>query len=446
MLIVAMVIDRRTHQKLATTILRLIEPPHPLLARRPDDPSDSACIRLPFLSSTHIRCLPRYCCEFVSDLSAARATYCASLTFLVQVTLSRKDEALIMEEEGEEGMLHSLLTTLPPLSDGDDGEVGRGSEDQSTESRILPAGEARSNEDAEEQEQGLPRIEVKSEDSASISLSKEEPDNHPGIENVSEDGVEGSGPLDGDHDHLRKVSGNSQQSDMSLPGSSVLSNLSSSDLKSSSESLHRPEDFSDSVPRRPDSLTPSRASSSSSSSITRKQPTIFLPDLLSHADLLYTQYPPSLPSLHIKDILGPQSVVHTWSEIPEDLPADDEAEAMAHRTDLIVRPWFDPDEAAQEEANISAKEHESKKRRKLHRTRRFPKVQLDKKTVLTGAVVTLAVAVAIYSYSGTPRSSRGSVYASLHRLSHWERLHGAVTKVAGGAQRVLAGLGWSAGF
>jgi hypothetical protein len=36
---------------------------------------------------------------------------------VMKVTLSRKDEAILLEEEGDDGMIHSLLTSLPNVVD-----------------------------------------------------------------------------------------------------------------------------------------------------------------------------------------------------------------------------------------------------------------------------------------------------------------------------------------
>ena len=150
--------------------------------------------------------------------------------------------------------------------------------------------------------------------------------------------------------------------------------------------------------------------------------------------------------------MGPQSVINTWSEDPRDLPTDGEAEAMARHTSLIVKSFVDPDEAAARAAEADADSRGSEKgrgrKRKLRRARRFgrfpfPHVRLDQKTVLTGTVVTLAVAVAIYhGYNSRSGSNNAGLRKSLSRLAR-----AASTKVVGGAERFLdgMGMGWNPG-
>lgn len=62
------------------------------------------------------------------------------------------------------------------------------------------------------------------------------------------------------------------------------------------------------------------------------------PTILAHSDSLLAQYPPSHPLLRLSSIMGPQSVVFTWSENFSDLPSDTTAEAMIGRPELVVYP------------------------------------------------------------------------------------------------------------
>ena len=155
--------------------------------------------------------------------------------------------------------------------------------------------------------------------------------------------------------------------------------------------------------------------------------TISLPSLLARADELLSQFPPNHPELHLEDILGPQSVVFTWSENSHDLASDSEAEAMVIRPDLVVRPFTEPDNNGEDGDNDVSDESsgrlgddEKKTRKRRKRFRRSKKlnayylgnVQFDKKTVLAGAAVALGVAVAVHHLSskeGGSSSGGGSL-------------------------------------
>ena len=344
-----------------------------------------------------------------------------------------------MEEEGEDGMLHSLLTQLPELSDGHDGQVN---EDLNS-TKIIPDLHVRSNGVAEKVSDQLPQIEAEMVDPDLPQPAPEEP-NQQLTESTT--AVEAS-PGD---DRQGEESENLQQSESHLLEQSVTSQPSHNLESPSQPPFDRSgESSTPSQPPRSSSPTPSHASTSSyfSRHVSPKRTMVSLPDLLTQADTLYAQYPPALPELHIRDILGPQSVIHTWSEDPDELPSDDEAEKMATHTSLIVLPFVDPDDVANESDDDSAEKMSrsasKKKRRARHRgwRRKFPALHLDKKTFFTGAVVTLAVAVAVYSCSS--RSSRAHD-ALCRSLSKSERLTKAARVasrfVTGGAERVMEGL------
>ncbi|PFH45294.1 hypothetical protein AMATHDRAFT_9549 [Amanita thiersii Skay4041] len=102
------------------------------------------------------------------------------------------------------------------------------------------------------------------------------------------------------------------------------------------------------------SLPPSRAhpSPSLSSSSLSPYPTppqsppnpIPLPTLLTQSDALLSRFPPTHPDLKVNIIMGPQSIVHTWSDNFRDWPTDDEAENMVCRLDLVVYPVVEEEE------------------------------------------------------------------------------------------------------
>ncbi|KAF5356789.1 hypothetical protein D9756_006763 [Leucocoprinus leucothites] len=208
------------------------------------------------------------------------------------------------------------------------------------------------------------------------------------------------------------------------------------------------------------SPSPSSAPSLPSAEPNTTPPTLSLPSLLTHASNLQILFPPTHPSLHLSQIMGPQSVVYTWSENFREWPNDNEAEAMATRMDLIVYP-FDPDaeddsdedadsvtdEESYEEARKGVhgdgdkkREKGGRKRNKLTKSRswkqrhkekrrsekphrhtkrlggimdfafspfRHGKVErkMEKRTMLAGAVVVLGIAMALYGTKGGSAST-----------------------------------------
>lgn len=220
----------------------------------------------------------------------------------------------------------------------------------------------------------------------------------------------------------------------------------------------------DSLSEALSSKPPSRPPSSlSDASFPRaKAPKIFLPALLKETDELLAKFPPTHPSLHVSSIIGPQSVINTWSENPHDLASDEEAEAMVTHPELVVLPFVDPDELAAKGSDSTGYSEDSdtgrspsgRHRRKLRKPRRPHRfghmrhfgVQLDKKTVLTGAVVALGVAAAVYSMRGKPGAAtagQGGVYEYVRGAKAWRKAAQWVSgAVIGGNEELLRSFGW----
>ena len=137
-----------------------------------------------------------------------------------------------------------------------------------------------------------------------------------------------------------------------------------------------------------------------------------LTDLLKHADALYAEFPPSHEGLHLSSIMGPQSVIFTWSEKVSDLPVDEEAEAMVQHLHLIVYPYVKMEEESSDSGDekaalttgLSSRDGKgkgkyrakSKTRSRTKRLRLLPYSGMEKQTVVAGAVLVVGVAVAIY--------------------------------------------------
>ncbi|KAG6899322.1 hypothetical protein C0993_011224 [Termitomyces sp. T159_Od127] len=138
-------------------------------------------------------------------------------------------------------------------------------------------------------------------------------------------------------------------------------------------------------------------------------PPIQLTSLLAQADDLYNLYPPSHPDLSLSSIMGPQSVVYTWSESFSALPTDVEAEAMVLNPGLIVYPYIGNDvvEESEDSEEWEEKPGPGKSKRKQVRgkfrgkmkekLRRLRRGRVDQTTgMVAGAVIVLGVALAVY--------------------------------------------------
>ncbi|PBK89852.1 hypothetical protein ARMGADRAFT_935142 [Armillaria gallica] len=256
------------------------------------------------------------------------------------IILSRKDEIRRLEEEDEEGMMHSLLSGLPNITD----------ESPSLEESI-----------------------VKTEDDASSS----------------------AGTLDQEQPKSQTSAGDK------FPGVSV---------------KEGPCGESTAIPAS--TGTPSSPSSYSlceSSRHALQKPSITLTSLLLQADRLYETYPPSHPSLALSSIMGPQSVMFTWSSSPSDLPSDDSAERMVDYPQLIVYPYVEED-GDQKEKRKGPRHRRLLKRRPRFRLR-------DRKTMITGAVLALGVAMAVYGVRSGIVYGEGR-HTNFHFHRDWKRLGG----------------------
>ncbi|KAI0073117.1 hypothetical protein K474DRAFT_1667001 [Panus rudis PR-1116 ss-1] len=148
------------------------------------------------------------------------------------------------------------------------------------------------------------------------------------------------------------------------------------------------------------------------------RPRISLSSLLQHADTLHTLYPPTHPSIALDTIMGPQSVTRTWSEKTDEMPADDEAEKMVSRMDLIVFPAppeeftkekeeGDGDYETEEEGRTKEKKRRRRKLQKTPRAYTRHIIPIRRKTMVASAVLVLGVAVAVYGTGGLRGLSGG---------------------------------------
>lgn len=357
-----------------------------------------------------------------------------------------------MEEEGEDGMLHSLLSTLPDLTDenkdmvlkdgleviersvGDEKVAGRTREENGsafTDEEIsqlkdLGAGETLHGSPSHEGDEGVqgktPPDQVLGENSDDELVQRFEVP----VENASQQA--GSSACEGSDRRLNLDTSTSLSPETDDHSSGALL-LSSSTVSPPASPISQPSDFSQQ--RR------------------KRRAAVSLPVLLTHADVLYEQFPPTHPSLHLSEIIGPKSVIFTWSEDPAQLLSDAEAEALIAHPELIILPYQDPDELPITKEGGDSDQYDSdvppkKGRRKLRKRRRRGDphfgVALDRKTVLTGAVVALGVAVAVYSV----RSRNGHGPFDIARADReWRRAGRWVSGVViGGSEKLLKTFGW----
>ncbi|KAK7047337.1 GTPase-activating protein gyp8 [Paramarasmius palmivorus] len=189
------------------------------------------------------------------------------------------------------------------------------------------------------------------------------------------------------------------------------------------------------TPQEP-SKSPSQSQELPAQATKLHKPAIPLSTLLQQSDTLYEQYPPNHPSLKLKlsDIMGPQSVVFTWSENESDLPSDDSAERMVDYPQLVVYPvddsLDDENKEGDDDSDTAEYSHSEKRKRrnKLRKRRRpFGKGVLDlrdRRTMVAGAVLVLGVAMAVY---GVKYGPVGDVRGSPHGLSReWKKIGGWV--------------------
>jgi TBC1 domain family member 20 len=139
------------------------------------------------------------------------------------------------------------------------------------------------------------------------------------------------------------------------------------------------------------------------------KPCIALSSLLQRADELHLLYPPSHPSIRLSSIMGPQSVMLTWSEKASELPSEEEAELMVTQPQLIILPLEEIDTKEKTEVEeIEMRKAAKRRRRKLRKPVRIGSVVVEQRTVVASAVLVLGVAMAVYGLQATPDRHHGA--------------------------------------
>ncbi|KAG1748328.1 rab-GTPase-TBC domain-containing protein [Suillus paluster] len=351
------------------------------------------------------------------------------------VILVRKPDVLKLAIEGEDGMIHSVLSALPPLSDGSettdnvpsDQHTRSGSPDEedkvafsAEEPKQLseaPDGNAR-NESPIGQQQII--------DPKPVSCLTEN-----GASQDTTDGqvVRGESSMAANADHSVEHLG-VQRSENLHPAlfsaqpqetEECAATVSSETHIDNTTDVDADADF----PTPPTSLRTSRSSFRTASRspsppppISRQAP-ISLPSLLTHAAQLLEAYPPTLPQLRVKDILGPKSVVHTWRppregfSTPSGNERDDDVEGWVGSPDVVV-PFIEDEDIEESETERKTKSRKGPATRHrrfilLHRLRlRFGLLtSAEKRVLLVGAVAVVGIAVALRHNRGLADMQKG---------------------------------------
>ena len=161
-----------------------------------------------------------------------------------------------------------------------------------------------------------------------------------------------------------------------------------------------------------------------------RRPRIRISTLLEQADALLARYPPRDPPVSLEAVMGPNSVMRTWSE--SSALSDDEAERMVASPHLVVLPPPLEDEedkeAAEEEAEKRV-EKERKHRRRLRKPVRLGSVVVER-NVVVGAALVLGVAMAVYGWQVTPQRHHSHA-AGRELLRLWKYLGVSVAALGG---------------
>ncbi|KAG6810446.1 hypothetical protein H0H92_011819 [Tricholoma furcatifolium] len=371
--------------------------------------------------------------------------------------LERREAVLRQFENGDEddnmGISHSLLSSMPPMTDEDltndsrldDGEKPflKDTKDGETGLQEKTAGFTQgedSKTEAEAEEAIAPVVELATEQ----TFLPTPPD--PRHDTPADDSVEPMAPLNSAF----------------LPSTEEKSPL----LPPEKLPFIPPDnEEAETRPAIPNTIpTPPLSRPSSPPCYPSEKSEISLSSLLNRADELYALYPPAHPGLSLSRIMGPQSVIYTWSESHSALPTDAEAESMVLQPGLIVYPYIDEDDVIEEEEDSSDELDEktpstpTAPKRKRFRPKKLRgkvkdklkrlgvrRMKVDQTTgMVAGAVIVLGIAMAVYGVSMREnQQGLGRGVLDVHDQD-WKKVatwFGAV--VAGVTEKVAGGLSTS---
>ncbi|KAF7986363.1 hypothetical protein HWV62_35376 [Athelia sp. TMB] len=380
-------------------LLRLADPSFAALLERNSPLPYYALSNLLTLFSHDVPTLPLI--QHVFDYLLCRPPI--SVVYLgAAILLARKQEVERLEEEGEEGMVHSLLSGLPELLDGED-EPPETAVSEVEEEPVLLESEDTLVDEATASTIIATELAV----SAPASVFGSMADAAPIIEAEE-------APSDATTDTV--------DSDTTLADSQIRLPPSKDEKVEQEEKQTLLEDEEAAQGEQHEASQPSTRSASPEPVVAK--PRIQLADLLQRADDLFANFPPADPALGLATLMGPNSVVYTWSEDPAKLPTDDDAESMVSKPELIVLPHVD---FPPEEEDSAQNEKQQRRRRKGGNGGKKRARRIERRAMIAGAVLVLGVSIVIYGLRAGHTRGHGHARA-------WQKLGGAL----GGAADQLA--------
>ncbi|KAG1851918.1 rab-GTPase-TBC domain-containing protein [Suillus subluteus] len=417
--------------RITRNLLRIIDPKYAMLLESIGPLPFHALSNLLTLFSHEVPTLPLI--QHVWDFLLCREPL-AVVWLAVAVILVRKPDVLQLAAEDEDGMIHSLLNALPALSD-----------DPETENAVPPDQHTRSGSLDEEDtvtfntEEANRLSDVPDENiSNELYIGQPQMIEQKPVPCLTENGA--STNITGDQvvcgeSNLATDAGHSAENWAIQPSDDSRPTLFSAQPQETEEcpAIISSETLIDNTAKdspfllRPTSPTSSRISRSSSRTASRSpssppqklcRPPISLPSLLTHAAQLLEAYPPTLPELRVKDILGPKSVVHTWKP-PQDSfstqcgnELDDDAESWVGSPDVVVPFMEDEDIESENERKTKSRTGPVTRHRRLvllHRLRlRLGLLTpTEKRILLLGAVAAVGFAVAFQQSRGFLDTRKG---------------------------------------
>jgi hypothetical protein len=331
------------------------------------------------------------------------------------MVLTKKEEAIKLDDEGDAGMMHSVLAQLPELKDDEEPN------ERLTHDQIRPAdsdgGPESTTDAAQSGPSSLQQVDVSGPSSLTFSS--------PALVNAAsispEEDLAWSLPAVSPTDASSEAEG-AKSPDSGSWARTPATEFSSLPSIEVSQSISRPASRNTGgLSSSPDSRSPSVSSLKKHAVLEPAVPhpnAIPLSSLLRRASDLYVQYPPDHDQLNAQEIMGPSSVIYTWTEGPSLLSDDAAEELLDHPITEIVKPYDDF-----EELDIVKKEVDT--------TWRFPRAwtnrkSLDKQKVVWGVIFLVGVGIAVYA------GGRGG---------RWKKWSSCVEGVIVGAGSILVGSG-----
>ncbi|KAG8688412.1 hypothetical protein FRC08_011448 [Ceratobasidium sp. 394] len=302
----------------------------------------------------------------------------AVIYLVATLTIEKKRRAQKLVEEGDDGMMHSFLSSLPELEADElesEDEAGR------VEGTTTPVAR-------------VSGFATEAETSSTVpSLTNDSPSYSPTETPYSSGMVTPSSPETAEFASKPTVN--------DLPG--VMTDVAGLDMGHSSfPSPPSPASSTSSLP--PPIVSSSRTIGS----------LVPLSRILQEADKLRDKYPILHEALRFDETMGPNSMLQTWSIDPQKILGDDAAEEAVLDTDLVVLPDLDDDVFEPYSPTVRPEE----------KARLSMLPRLDLGTAVTIGVPLVAVMLAIASNSPTTRAGAAQAVAFAFNFVEfiWRRL------------------------